>query len=353
MAASIHYTIINDETEEVDESSENDVLIQNSQSCRSNKTKQKIKQKALPLNEQYDSYGTTKLSDQPLYADFLPTLKQERNGVIYCRMCEESNHQLEYQQEVDFSHCLYHAQCGDRPSQVQVARYFLDGQLVEQNLTLAITWLIQASKAQYDPATQLLQQCYDHQIGIDDDNVKDVLWCIKTSNRLKGLANREEVFLKRIAGNQQYHQHEQASERNDHQNDSKDRHRGLSLLQIAQQFRSQQPTEHDRVQSQLAKQREKCSLDSNTIIDKLAAINYNKRQTKELNQQQMDKNQASDREEEIIISSSSSSNQHTSNNGGLRLRLKEANMSDYQDNTDKDYSYGDDLIKLKPPIKND
>ncbi|EDV22879.1 hypothetical protein TrispH2_006569 [Trichoplax sp. H2] len=347
--------------DEEDYFQEDDVLIHHPSSNQNSQSRMRIKRNSPSerLNhQQYDSYGTNSLSSQSLYANFLPTIKQhESDGITYCRMCLEGNLELEYQQEKDFSHCLYHAQCGDRASQLQVARYFLDGQLVEQNLKLAITWLMQASKAQYDPATQLLKQCYENQIGIDDSNVKEVLWCINTSNRLKDLAKREEVFLKRITGSSDNQSKSAVTENKiqdgSDQSNGKERRSGLSLLQIAQQFRSEQPVKHDQIQNHLTKQQEKYQLDNKTIIDKLTKENHHKQQQKESNHRLIDTTEIMNTEEDILVETISQQNHSNNNRAGLRLRSKEINLLDQYDQDNNGHQRQGDLIKQKSTIKSE
>ncbi len=88
-----------------------------------------------------------------------------------------------------FKSALKLAQSGDAASQVQVGRYYEEGDGVEQNGSEAARWYRKAISSGSDEALFYLARCYEHGIGVEADSAKAMNGYRKASSRGVALAN--------------------------------------------------------------------------------------------------------------------------------------------------------------------
>lgn len=90
------------------------------------------------------------------------------------------------------------AENGNIRCQVKLGRLHLSDACENASAKEGLEWLIKASKAQNVEATEVLKDCLTSGLGIDEENRNRVIWCIKTSNKIKKQVSDENLLLLRI-----------------------------------------------------------------------------------------------------------------------------------------------------------
>ncbi|EDV25937.1 uncharacterized protein TRIADDRAFT_55535 [Trichoplax adhaerens] len=101
-------------------------------------------------------------------------------------------------EEEDLETLKKSAESGNIRSQVKFGRLHLSDSFHGASARTGVEWLIKASKAQNLEATELLKQCLEDNLGIDEENRKQVIWCIKTSDKVKKQVSDENLLLLRL-----------------------------------------------------------------------------------------------------------------------------------------------------------
>lgn len=72
---------------------------------------------------------------------------------------------------------------------------------IEESAFNAVNWLMKASRTGNEEATNQLRKCLKNNIGLNEENIEDVEWCVNTSNwEKKGRASARELFKKICMG---------------------------------------------------------------------------------------------------------------------------------------------------------
>lgn len=92
---------------------------------------------------------------------------------------------------------------GNEDAQLKLGKCVLHqaevGSNLGENARQAVNWLIRASRKGNVEATNLLRDCLSKQLGIDDSNLEDVTWCIKTTELEKRARKSAQLLFRKLS----------------------------------------------------------------------------------------------------------------------------------------------------------